>query len=331
MGRIIAYFVVSGMGVIILNYARGQYRAIYQYFGIHDVIEISKNILVAISVACLCSFTLHRMDAITRGFVVIQGALSLLALVAIRLILRTFFRRQAKNARWDNVINVLVIGISPLSALYIDAVTGMGRPFLKVVGVLAEKRDVWASSLNGQKILGSVFEISRVLKVLETHGVKVGRLVIALPYGHLPRAVNKELRMIADVYDLQIEQLGEILGIPSVGDPVPGISRFESRVTLYSGVKRALDIASATLLLLFLSPVIILTSILVLIDVGWPFVFWQDRPGRYGVPFRLSNFAPCARRLTRTDHPFRPINARAAWAVLFGARGLTNCCSFSMS
>jgi lipopolysaccharide/colanic/teichoic acid biosynthesis glycosyltransferase len=158
------------------------------------------------------------------------------------------------------------------------------------VGVLAEKRDVWASSLNGQKILGSVFEISRVLKVLETHGVKVGRLVIALPHGHLPRAVKKELRMIADVYDLQIEQLGEILGIPSNGDPVPGISRFEARVTLYSGVKRALDIASATLLLLFLSPVIILTSVLVLIDVGWPFIFWQDRPGRYGVPFRLYKF-----------------------------------------
>src|SRR5262249_48020941 len=58
----------------------------------------------------------------------------------------------------------------------------------------------------------------------------------------------------------------------------------------YGYAKRAIDIAGAITLAVALGPVIALVSLLVAIDVGLPIVFWQQRPGRNGRPFKLYKF-----------------------------------------
>jgi lipopolysaccharide/colanic/teichoic acid biosynthesis glycosyltransferase len=167
----------------------------------------------------------------------------------------------------------------------------MGRPYIKVAGVVSETPDVWATSLRGKKILGSVLEISTIIATLATHGVNISRIVVAMPPGGLSRAATKGLKTVAADYGAELEYLGEILGIPAVTDRQGAAARrADERRTWYSPVKRAADIVGALLLLTFLSPVLVAGAILVAIDVGWPLVFWQDRPGRRGVPFRLYKF-----------------------------------------
>jgi lipopolysaccharide/colanic/teichoic acid biosynthesis glycosyltransferase len=308
---VIAYFAVSGVGIIALNFARRQYRYLPEYFGVHDAIEIAKNVLMAVAIACLCAFILQRMDAITRGFIVIQSLLSLLALLSIRDALKAWLRRTQNNARWDDVVSVLVVGISPLTALYVDAVEGMGRPFIKVVGVVSEGPDVWATSLRGKKILGSVLAISTVMKTLETHGVNVNRIVIALPRGRLSRAAVKELRTVASHHGAELEYLGEILGIPGVTENQPVGRGAQEQRTSYSVLKRSIDVVGALSLLIFLAPVLVAAAVLVAIDVGWPVVFWQDRPGRFGVPFRLYKFRTMRAPIDSKDKPV-PLDQRTS-------------------
>jgi lipopolysaccharide/colanic/teichoic acid biosynthesis glycosyltransferase len=54
--------------------------------------------------------------------------------------------------------------------------------------------------------------------------------------------------------------------------------------------KRALDIIAAVLLLIVLSPVLLVTALLVLAKLGAPVLFRQQRPGRFGEPFTLLKF-----------------------------------------
>src|SRR5262249_16714593 len=63
----------------------------------------------------------------------------------------------------------------------------------------------------------------------------------------------------------------------------------------YASAKRAIDLLFVICLLLALCPILALLAFLLVIDVGLPVVFWQQRPGRHGRPFKLFKF--------RTMHP----------------------------
>ncbi len=63
-------------------------------------------------------------------------------------------------------------------------------------------------------------------------------------------------------------------------------------------LKRWFDIIASLLLLLILSPIILLISLLVWLDVGWPVFFSQERPGYLGRLFHIYKF--------RSMRPARP-------------------------
>jgi lipopolysaccharide/colanic/teichoic acid biosynthesis glycosyltransferase len=60
-------------------------------------------------------------------------------------------------------------------------------------------------------------------------------------------------------------------------------------ISLRSG-KRIVDLFGAVFLGLMLTPIVVLVSVIVALDVGFPVIFWQQRPGLYGRPFKLYKF-----------------------------------------
>lgn len=60
--------------------------------------------------------------------------------------------------------------------------------------------------------------------------------------------------------------------------------------------KRALDVAVSASLLLILSPLLLLTALLILATMGRPALFTQLRPGLEGRPFRIVKFRTMADR-----------------------------------
>ena len=61
--------------------------------------------------------------------------------------------------------------------------------------------------------------------------------------------------------------------------------------------KRAFDLFFAVLFLILLSPVFLLTALLVGVFHGWPLVFRQQRPGYKGRPFFIYKFRTMTNRL----------------------------------
>ena len=62
------------------------------------------------------------------------------------------------------------------------------------------------------------------------------------------------------------------------------------RTRRYAHLKRAIDFTSVIFIVFALSPLLALVALLVAVDVGFPVVFWQQRPGRHGRPFKLYKF-----------------------------------------
>lgn len=66
--------------------------------------------------------------------------------------------------------------------------------------------------------------------------------------------------------------------------------------------RRAVDIVVSVTLLIVLSPVLALVALLVLLDLGWPVLFRQVRPGKNGEPFLLVKFRTMRSRSSGSIH-----------------------------
>src|SRR5262249_14993921 len=73
----------------------------------------------------------------------------------------------------------------------------------------------------------------------------------------------------------------------------PHVSFTSKSVAVWS-LKRIVDVFAAAFLMITLAPVTVLVGLAVALDVGFPLVFWQQRPGLYGRPFTLFKFRTMA-------------------------------------
>src|SRR5262249_26972143 len=152
---------------------------------------------------------------------------------------------------------------------------------------------------------GTIEELRSILQSLEIHGVAVDRIVVATPADRLePRSLTSlfELEKSSNII---VQFLSERLGFDGSQNPsvpaerkrnaVPG-QRAVARVgglidagpanslASFQRGKRIVDVIGATFLIFILSPLVLLVSLMVAIDVGFPVLFWQQRPGLYGRP-----------------------------------------------
>lgn len=75
---------------------------------------------------------------------------------------------------------------------------------------------------------------------------------------------------------------------------------------IYRPVKRLMDIVGASLILLVLFPVLVIVSILIVIDDGWPIFYMQNRVGLGGRYFRMFKF----RSMYKNAPPVQPTIVR---------------------
>ena len=56
------------------------------------------------------------------------------------------------------------------------------------------------------------------------------------------------------------------------------------------GIKRVIDISVSLLAIILLSPLLLVTAMLILLLLGRPIFYTQQRPGLHGIPFRIIKF-----------------------------------------
>ena len=81
----------------------------------------------------------------------------------------------------------------------------------------------------------------------------------------------------------------------------PDLFEVEKKKKLSLLVKRVMDVLGAAIALVLLSPVFLMLAVLVKLTSNGPVFFRQQRVGRYGVPFRVSEVSFDVRFNRRSD------------------------------
>jgi lipopolysaccharide/colanic/teichoic acid biosynthesis glycosyltransferase len=98
----------------------------------------------------------------------------------------------------------------------------------------------------------------------------------------------REIEHICKKHQIGLSFLPRLIGVTEWAAPVPAVATRPKlvstdapglTVTSYFRFKRGIDIVGSLLLLTMLSPIFLIASLLVLIDVGRPVFFWQERLG----------------------------------------------------
>jgi lipopolysaccharide/colanic/teichoic acid biosynthesis glycosyltransferase len=288
----------------------GVNRSLWRFTSMRDGLRVVAATLVVVLSAVAIGFMVNRLDEIPRGLPVIQGLLIISFLVGARVLARASHDRRVRSApaaHSDGVETVLVIGLNKLSELYVQCLAELGTGRTRIAGLLGEEGRV-GLSVHSHPVLGTPEQIVSILRRLEPHGVFVDRILVALARDNLSVRTQDALAQIEETTTIFIEYLVERMGL----QPLPAgsaVAKPASAETVssalaafnqafdqlpYHRVKRAIDVFASAALLITVAPLFLAVGLLVAADVGLPLVFWQQRPGLRGRPFKLYKFRTMA-------------------------------------
>jgi len=309
-------FISLGCASVIF-FVGGLDRTPWRYSSVADHLQVIVLTILAILLALVFTFALNRLEPVARSLPVLQGGLIVSFLIVARSAARYWYTRQLRNNNKNDRANeqpsetVLVMGVNSLTELFLLSVKEFASQRFQVAGIIAEESSMRGRAIQQKPILGTVEELSDVLQALEVHGVAADRIVVTIPQDRIKPHSLQSLLEIEKTWDIAIEFLPERLGLegePQGRSVVPGQVRnsapAQRAVPLVGNVvdasranfavkslhKRLIDALGATLLILAVSPLAILVALIVALDVRFPIIFWQQRPGLYGRPFKLYKF-----------------------------------------
>ncbi len=308
-GDLLPYLLLTLMAAAVVLPAFGAGRSVWRLTTMRDYLHLSAaTVLVVVSGAAL-GFAYNRLDGIPRSVPLLQGLVMLFALVGVRVLLR--LRHAARQrprlltplqfGRPDRT--VLIIGLSRLTEAYLLSIGEFAKNRVRVAGLLGRRDGDVGRIVLEQPVLGLPEQLKSVLQDLELHGVAVDEVVVATRFSRLTASARQALLDVEQAGQIPIMYLAETMGfekhIPSSSSPAGSAKSSTSAFVLdtaelkiiaarpYWRLKRVIDITAALFGLVIASPVMALATILVAIDIGFPVVFAQHRPGLSGRPFRL--------------------------------------------
>ncbi len=295
-------------------------RTPWRYSSVADHLQVIVLTALAISLALVLTFAANRLEGAARSLPVFQGALIISLLISARSVARFWFARQMRTNGTNGADHVngregeavLVIGVNTLSELFLRSVQEFASQHVHVAGILAQDPTLKGRRIQQIPVLGTVKELRNILQSLEVHGVAIGRIVVATVKERLLPFELKALLEVEKSSEIVVQFLSERLGFDDVpqtplvalrqeasryGQETPALvaniidaDHVNSAAKSFRRLKRIIDGVGATFLMVALSPLVALVAFIVALDVGFPLIFWQQRPGLWARPFKLYKF-----------------------------------------
>lgn len=290
---ILIYCGLSTGFAVLAFLAFGLRSTVTQHFSAHQVLDIAEAVLFAELLTYGLLFAITRLDGIARSIPMYHGILLFAGLVAIRIATRvgsTERRASEYQLRRDRII---VIGANRLAASFISMVRAYAPNQQAVVAVLDEKAGAVGRSLSGVQVLGTPQELDAIVREFAVHGVHIDRVIFAGDTDLLSSAALHDVERVCKKRQLDVAFLPRMLGLTeqgAAGMEVVAATEAAPEQRFFLRLKRAIDVVGALALLVLLLPLFALATVLVLIDVGSPVLFWQERTGRRGQPFLIYKY-----------------------------------------
>ena len=290
-------------------------RSLWRYSTFGDFLRIGVASLLAVLAATTLTFAFNRLDGLARAIPILHLILAVGALGAVRASMRFVHEMRSRPRAVANLERVqgeqvLIVGLNVVAALFVRSANEFAADRIHIVGVLGTSDRHRGGLLQGVPILGLPEDVGAILRQLDVHGVTVQRIVVALAQGELSPAIREALDAVENGTEVRVDYFSERLGfserpaqVPAApgagvrsggpGETLPSLRSVLDDAVLsrpYWRWKRLFDLAVAFVLIVATLPLMLLVGLLVMLDIGQPVVFWQQRPGACGRRLRLYKF-----------------------------------------
>jgi Undecaprenyl-phosphate glucose phosphotransferase len=256
------------------------------------IVAVSLGMFIAYIVnALLPVLSNNSLDdlPLEQQIVALGWGVAIVATITLRLLYRSalsILRRHGIDTR-----RVLIVGAREPGRLVYSTMRRIPQLGYRVQGFLSDSVPV-GELVDGMPVLGTTATLGRVIRA-----TRADEVIIALS----GRASNEVLDIVALAEDASVEiklypdafqlitnnevSIGDISGLPLLS-----VKNVALDNPLNRGLKRALDLVMATLVLTCFSPIMLLIAALVRLDSRGPVFFAQERVGLDGKPFPTIKF-----------------------------------------
>lgn len=266
------------------------------YFSVHHIISVLKAVLFSELLTCVVLFTFTRLDGIPRSTPLIHGLVLAAALIAGRAAFSASDFDKKSNGKINHaaVENIIMIGMTRLSSLYIELLTACSSNQFTIIGMLDENANMIGRSVGKTTVVGLPHQLGPIIDEFSVHGVRTHRVIVGGDDSLLPPEAIEQIRQICMRREIALDFIPDLVGLQPLQSqeteaetvaPAPNVAR-----SSYFAFKRFFDFIAAIIMIVTLLPLWLITTVLVFIDVGMPVFFWQQRIGLNGRPFLLYKF-----------------------------------------
>jgi lipopolysaccharide/colanic/teichoic acid biosynthesis glycosyltransferase len=268
-------------------------------FAVQDAIGVVKAVLVSEFVTCLVLFTATRLDGVPRTTPLIHALLLIAGMIIARAWRRMMSAEIAPlalpaSSTEGDAEHIVVIGSNQLSSLYIEFLRAYAPERHRVIAILDDNPDMAGRSIGGVRILGPTLDLIPVIEEFKEHGIGTDRIIVGGDREFLTAETRADIHRLCAEDDMTLDFVPELLGLGAASaarSPKPAIAApAVYPVSGYFRIKRAVDLVLVSILIVMLLPLFIAVSLVVLLDVGSPILFWQRRVGMNGRPFQIHKF-----------------------------------------
>lgn len=282
------------------------------FFSLRDALTVTIACLTAVALTTVLLFIFTRLDYAPRSIPIIHFLILGFGLIGIRTWGRLRSTRRAPQnyqPRCDELETVVVIGATRLAWFFSMMVEELSSYERRIVAILDERPQLINRTLNGYSIVGSPENLSIIIDEYATHGVEISKIVVAAHPRDLTEKTRYEVRATCEARNIPVEWLHKTLSVSQAETIKTSELVADLNVANivsarpYWKIKRLMDVAVALAMIITFAPLTVLVAALVLVDVGVPIVFWQQRMGYRGRPLRVYKFRTMRSPFNRRGEP----------------------------
>lgn len=290
------YWALSSGFALLAIFAFRLQDSMTRHFSVHELIDIAEAVLFAELMTCAVLFTLTRLDGIPRSTPLTHGLLLAAGLIAARFYVRVALNGSDEKASYHcRRERIIIIGANRFASSFIQMLSAYAPQQQPVIAVLDDDAAAIGRAISGVQVIGRPHELDSIVSEYAIHGVDTDRVVIAGEADFLAPAVLHEIEQICKKHGINLSFLPRMIGITEgtqseavAREPIPVSAAL--KLPAYFQLKRWFDVAASLLIIVLFSPLFVIAGVLVLVDLGAPILFWQERVGWKGRSFLIYKF-----------------------------------------
>jgi lipopolysaccharide/colanic/teichoic acid biosynthesis glycosyltransferase len=190
-----------------------------------------------------------------------------------------------------------MIGSTRLSALYIRFLRSCAPDHFRFIAILDHANKFIGRAICGVPVVALPRHLEPMIEEFAIHGVPTDRVIVGGDENFLSQEEIGEVRTICARRQIALDFVPKLIGLDHLhstrnSTPPAFIQSQHAPAVLppYCQTKRLIDFFAALFAIILLSPLFLLAALLVLLDLGSPVLFWQQRIGQNGKSFLLYKF-----------------------------------------